>query len=110
MNKYDALFVRALKSNSPEFRIRRLYCKTYYHVYSESAVVDVLCRIVKQYNLMTATNWIDGLNPVNGWQYGLDLNATYYQRCIALMSSYIRLTEVSRFDNYPIPARFRNMK
>lgn len=110
MNKYDALFVRALKSNSPDFRIRRLYSKLYHHDFSDHHLAQVLSKIVKDYNLMSVKDWIEGLNPVNGWKYGIADDAPYYERCVRLMTSCIRLTCVDVFDNYPYPAKFRSMK
>jgi len=108
MNKYDALFVRAVKSNSPEFRVKRLYERFYYHVYSAVHLVGILNRIVENHGLMSSVNWIDGLNPTNGWKYGIDENTSYHERCIAVMSSYIRLSRIDSFDNYPLPAKFKD--
>lgn len=108
MDKYDALFVRALKSKSPNFRIKRLYCKIYYRVYSDLHLCEVLRGIIQKYNLMTTKDWIDGLNPNNGWMYGITEDASYYQRCIGVMSSFIRLSPTNSFDGYPVPAVWRN--
>lgn len=108
MNKYDALFVRALKSKSPEFLVKRLYQKIYYHVFSDLHLCQVFSKIVQEHGLMSTKDWIDGLNPNNGWMYGISEDATYYQRCVGVMTSFIRLTPVSSFDNYPVPAVWRN--
>lgn len=108
MNKHDALFIRALKSRSPDFRIRRLYSKIYYPVFSEFHLTQVLSKIIRDYNLMSVDDWIDGLNPYNGWMYGIAEDATYYQRCVGVMSSFIRLSSVKSFGDFPLPAKFRN--
>jgi hypothetical protein len=108
MDKYDALFVRALKSKSPKFRVKRLYQKIYYHVYSDIDVCKVLSKVVQEYDLMSTKDWIDGMNPANGWMYGISEEASYYRRCVEVMTSFIRLTPVSSFDNYPMPAVWRN--
>lgn len=108
MNKYDALFIRAIKSHSPEFRLRRLYCKVYYHVVSDHHLTQVLSKIVDDYKLMSHKDYIDGLNPANKWMYGIPEHATYYQQCVAVFSSCIRLARVDTFDDYPVPAKWRN--
>lgn len=108
MNKYDALFVRALKSKSPEFRLAKLYSKIYYHQFSDYHITQVLSKIVKDYDLMQTKDWIEGLNPANSWMYGIPEDATYYQRCVGVMSSFIRLTPITKFQDYPTPAVWRN--
>lgn len=112
MNTDHALFVRAAKSSNPDFRIKRLYEKRYYHIMDYVHVCVILLEIVEKYKLMTARDWIDGLNPDNGWKYGISKHEElpYHDRCVKLMISKIQMTPVKRFEGYPTPAKFRNMK
>lgn len=110
MNKYDALFVRAIKSKSPEFRLKRLYQKFYCADYTDYHVVGILSRIVDEYDIMQTKDWIDGLNPDNAWKYGCEATDSHYSRCVSVMSSFIRLTRVDKFDNFPLTAYWRNKK
>lgn len=107
MNKNHALFVRALKAGS-DFRVKRLYQKIYYHEFKDEYLMGVLLGIVKEYNLMKTNDWVDGLNPSNGWMYGVPDTASYCERCVKLMSSFIRLAPISKFKDYPVPAFWRN--
>ena len=107
MDKYQALFVRAIKSKSPDFRVNRLYSKIYCAEVADIHLCKIISKIVEDNNLMSAKDWIDGLNPNNGWKYGIKSDASYWERCNKLMYSVIRLTEVSKFDNLPIPAVWR---
>jgi hypothetical protein len=108
MDKYQALFVRAIKSKSPDFRVKRLYSRFYCSQVAEIHICRVVSKIVEHNNLMSTKDWIDGLNPINGWMYGIDENTSYYERCNKLMYSFIRLTEISKFDKFPLPAFWRN--
>jgi len=108
MTKYDALFIRAIKSRSPDRRLKRLYSKFYFSEYSDYHFTNILSRIVDEYKIMKTKDWIDALNPDNAWKYGTASTDSYYVRCVAVMCSYVRLTRVSDIPNYPIPASWRN--
>lgn len=109
MNKYQALLIRACKSNNAQYRIKRLYKMIYFGgKYDASHVASILSRIVEEYNLTNLQNLIHEMNPNQGWKYGADDNTSYEERAILLLSSIIRLTEVSQLPDYPIPAKFRN--
>lgn len=110
MDKMEALFVRACKSARPESRINRLYRMFYYGGRVDNAhVVTILRRICDNYNLLTTKDLIDDLNPSNAWKFVDDDHPySYHELARAVLTSTIRLTEVSKFADYPLPARFRN--
>jgi len=108
MNKYDALFVRAIKSKSPEFRLVRLYKRFYRADYTAYHMAGILARIVEEYDMMSSRDWIDGLNPDSHWKYGFDSTTSYHEKCVQIMSSFIRLTRIDKFDNFPLTAYWRN--
>lgn len=110
MNRTQILFIRAVKSNEPERRLRRLYKMFYYGEYDSRHAASILKDIVVENDVMSVTDWIDGLNPDNDWKYGIESGQNYYEKCVRLMSSHIRLTVVSKFKNFIKPAKFRRMK
>lgn len=110
MNRTQILFIRAVKSNEPERRLRRLYKMFYCGDYLSSHMASILKDIVVENDVMSVTDWIDGLNPDNDWKYGIESSQNYYEKCVLLMSSHIRLTAVSQFKNFIKPAKFRKIK
>ena len=109
MDKLEALFVRACKSACPERRIDRLYKMFYYGGRVDNAhIVVILRRICDNYNLLTTKGLIDDLNPSNAWKFVDDGHPySYHELARAVLTSAIRLTGVSTFANYPLPARFK---
>lgn len=108
MDKCQALFIRACKSNNTQHRLKRLYKMIYFGQYDSSHVVTILSRIVQDYNLTTVQRLIEDLNPNQGWKYGADEDTSYNDRVILVLSSVIRLTVVGQLKGYPVPAKFRN--
>lgn len=111
MNRTQILLIRAIKSNEAERRLKRLYKMFYLNEYYDARhVANILKDIVVENDIMSVTDWIDGLNPDNDWKYGINSYHSYYEKCVMLMSSHIRLTPVFKLKNFIKPAKFRKMK
>lgn len=109
MEKIEALFVRACKSRNSVARIKSVYRRFYYPEYKPEAVACILTRIASKYNLVKLHEIIDDLNPRDAWKFGCNEESPYYERVVAVMSSTIRLTNVDKFPDYPVPAMFRRL-
>jgi hypothetical protein len=109
MDKVEALFVRAIKSSSPEFRMKRLYARFYCGNYKDYALSGILLRIVDNYGLMRPYDFVDALNPENSWKYDEGKgDISYHEKLINIFSSYIYCTPISKFEGYPRSAAYRN--
>lgn len=107
MNKDTALFIRAIKCKSTDYRFKRLYSKFYGRGFEWCYGVMILKSIADKYSLMSSSDWIDGLNPDNAWKYGIEDNTNFHKLCFEVLASKIRLTAVKHFEGYPVPRRFR---
>lgn len=107
MNTKQALFIRALKSSSADFRLKRLYKRYYCNDFNYRHGVSILREIIDSYKLMNTVDWVDGLNPENSWKYGVGSANDYYELCFRVMSSHIRLTSVSSLPGYPTARKFK---
>lgn len=107
MKTIHALFIRALKSKSSEFRFKRVYKRYYCSDFNYRHGVSILLEIVGIYKIMDTVDWVDGLNPENSWKYGVGSANDYYELCFRVMSSHIRLTSVSSLPGYPTPRKFK---
>lgn len=109
MDKIEALFVRACKSSNSAARIKSVYRRFYYPEYKSEAVAYILIRIVSNYDLIRLHDLIHDLNPKDAWEFGCNEETPYYERVVAVMTSVIRLTNVDKFPDYPVPAMFRKL-
>lgn len=109
MDNLQALFIRACKSNNTEKRLKRLYKMFYYGEFDYSHCMYVLTKIVQEYNLIKLDRFVlEYANPDKAWQYGSSAEEAYSVRMTKALASIIRLTEVNKFPDYPIPAKFRD--
>lgn len=109
MDKYQALFIRACKSNSTESRLKRLYKMFYYGDFDYRHCMYILTKIVQEHSLVRLDKFLLEYNdPDKAWKYGSSSEAPYCERMTKALSSIIRLSEVSKFQDYPVPAKFRN--
>lgn len=110
------LFIRACKSDDSIRNIMRVYRK-YYYFDRESMnipyqhLVVILTKIVEEYAThMTASRWIEALNPHDGWKYGVSNNPVSYnysKHVTMVLISIIRLLPVACFPRYPVPCKMR---
>ena len=107
MNKIQALIIRACKSNSTEYRLKRIYESVYYGQYDPKHMLVILLEIVEKYELIRLRNLVRELNPENAWKFGASVEDSYEQRACKVLISVIRLTEVSKFEGYPKPCKFK---
>ena len=107
MDKVQALIIRACKSNSTQYRLKRIYQSVYYGNYDPCHMLVILLDIVEKYKLVRLRYLIQELNPANAWKYGASVEDSYEERACKAFISIIRLTEVAKFEGLPIPSRFK---
>ena len=108
MDNKEALFIRACKSNSQLFRIKRLYKKIYRSSYEEAHVVNILSKIIDSYGLISLNRFlVEYAEPAKYWQFGGTQEDSHNMIMIKATSSIIRLTEVVKFPNLPTPCKFK---
>jgi len=107
MDKVRALIIRACKSNNTERRLERIYKSVYYGQFDERHLLIILANIVGDYQLIRPVNLIMELNPQQAWKYGGKESNSYEKNACMCLQSVIRLTEVSKLPDYPVPAKFR---
>ena len=69
--------------------------------------MGLLATICDKYVKISYADVIDDLNPINRWKFGLDRESDYFDICIAMMISRVRLTPANDFPGLTPPARFR---
>jgi len=106
VNKIDLLFIRACKSFDDDKQIRKVYNRFYCSEFDYKHLAIILTHIVTEHSLTTPFKMIEGLDPRNAWKYGAS-DCTYYEQVCKFLMSEIRLTAVSKFPYYPIPAKLR---
>lgn len=108
MDNIQCLFVRACKSSNALERIQKLYSKFYLsNEFDSRHVAGVLLKIVEDSNnKVKPSEWVDYLNPSNHWKIGAE-GDQYYTVVMKVLISHIRLTVVSDFNGYKIPAKFK---
>jgi hypothetical protein len=107
MDKVEALIIRACKSLSQERRLKRIYKSVYYGQFDPKHMLVILIEIAEKYQLIRLRKLVEELNPNNAWKYGGKESNSYEEKACKCLISVIRLTEVSRLPDYPIPAKFR---
>ena len=108
MDKIQALIIRACKSNSTEYRLKRIYESVYYGQYAPKHMLVILLDIVEKYELIRLRNLVRELNPDTAWwRHAIEIVECYEERACKVLISAIRLTEVSKFEGYPIPCKFK---
>ena len=107
MDKIRALIIRACKSNNSERRLKRIYQSVWYGEYSHRHMLDILSSIVEDYSLIRLSKLVQELKPSESWKYGGKESNSYEENACKCLISVIRLTEVSKLPDYPVPAKFR---
>ena len=109
LTKTEILFIRACKSKNPEYRIKRLYKMFYYPEVSDQQGMLILSKIADKAGIFNGRLAVilDGLNPANAWKYRADSDASYLEIACAFLISEVRLTPVSKFEGFILPAKFR---
>lgn len=73
----------------------------YYSDFSSRDMALIMLKIAEKYNIISLTNIVDALNPVNHWKFGIDNSEDYYANVIRIITSYIRITSLSDLPGYP---------
>lgn len=114
MNSYDWLLVRATKDQSPTIkRLRRIYAARC-HVSSDTDRFDQYLAKYLIALLNTTKHKADlsevlvTTDPEQCWKIGSKPEDPHWVRILLALASQIRQTDVSAWDGYRIPARFRN--
>ena len=106
MNKLDMLYVRACKSENPQERLKTLYGRFYAlsrHDDIEDYIINNLCRICEEYDLLTLSDYVNSMRPHNVWKYKNDDddNPTLW-----VLINAIRYTAKDEFPGLISPSRF----
>jgi hypothetical protein len=107
MDKVTALLIRACKSNSTEYRLKRIYKSAYYGKYDCRHMLNILLNIAESYQLTSLRKLVIELDPANAWKYGGKESDLYEERACKALISVIRLTAVVKFEGLPVPRRFK---
>ena len=114
MNNTEQLLVRACKSSNATKRLFSVYRRFYLNnkgkremIYTNLSII--LLDLVRKHNPIEVFKLVDSLNPISAMFYVDDYeNYTYYEHVFGVLVSHIKLSNVSDFDGYKIPAMFRN--
>jgi hypothetical protein len=111
MTKLEILFIRACKSSSYEYRLKRLYKMFYYGDFNWTHMLSILVGIVSDNRLINVDQLVRQgyLNPEKAWQYGAEDDWPYERRAAYAMISIIRLTKVSDLVGFIKAAKFRRL-
>ncbi len=107
MDNTTQLFIRACKSQSTNYRLKRLYSSIYCGEYNHAHVKHILTKIVEEHQLTSITKLMCEIDTDSKWKYGVSDDANHNEHMIAVLASIIRLTEVSKLKGYKVPTRFR---
>lgn len=107
MEKVRALIIRACKSNNSGHRLKRIYQSIWYSEYNHRHMLDILSSIVEDYSLIRLSKLVQELKPSESWKYGGKESNSYEENACKCLISIIRLTEVSKLPDYPVPRKFR---
>lgn len=107
MNKVEQIFIRACKSADPYTRLQSVYRHFYYADYSNKAVVNILVDICGKHGLLSIGDIVNDLAPYNDWKYSSEENIDYWEKCVHVLCSTIRLSSVDKFSGLTPPLRFR---
>jgi len=104
LNKLDQLFIRACKSKEPQQRLLSVYRRFYFadDKVAQSVLAGILARLCEDYLDCTVSNLITELHPGNGWKYGVDTRAEYYdywRHCTNVLCTQIRLSPITCFED-----------
>jgi len=108
MNKTDILIIRACKSGSVEFRLKRLYEHTYYGEYNAAHMARILVKIVETHELKSLDKILfEYLHPDKLWMFGASREDSFDEVVCKACISIIRLSPVSCLEGFIIPRKFR---
>lgn len=105
MKMLDQLFIRACKSGDANKRIKSVYRRFYHYDYDSANIVHILAKICDNQLQFSAIDLISELSPNNNWKYP----DNYWEKCVNILISKIRLSEVSKFDGLVAPLKFRRL-
>lgn len=108
MKHLDQLFIRACKSKEPLKRLCSVRRRFFYaddNPYPH--LMSVLSDICDRYHVIAVRDLLIDLAPYNRWKYGINESDTHDLACVKILSSKIRLTDVTTFNGLSRPARLR---
>lgn len=92
-------FILACKTKTPVESVKRAYCEIYHNEFIAEHCVDILFRLIQQYNLITMSRlYREYLHPSNEWKYGAIISDSVDERTMKALISIIRITEMSKFS------------
>ena len=104
MNSLQLLLVRACKTRDPQKRLESVYRRYYYNGGMQSAdMVSILNNICREYIPNSSEKLINNLNPAQAFMYGCDKNTPYFDLCLKVLISHIRLTAADDIPGYKYP-------
>ena len=110
MNNITQLFIRATKRKNSIQRVQSVY-KRFYGRYPDndmnSALVHVLSDICDKYLRIKLVTLMSDMNAQNHWKFGIEADDDYSIQCIKILTSYIRLTEKTKFKGLSTPLMFK---
>lgn len=98
MDKREQLFIRACKSNSSQFRLKRLYQKFYYSKYSDHHLMLILVEICEKYCPFTVSDILVEVSPAQHWV--LNYSKTeydFYSHAIRVLTNKIKFSKKDCF-------------
>jgi hypothetical protein len=108
MTKIELLLVRACKTSDPQRRVRSVY-QRYYGRYQkevmDNALVGILATICDSNLNIPLLRVLSAMSPQARGNYDHDMSYTVF--CVNFLISKIQNSEVSNFNGYVGPARFR---
>lgn len=105
MNTTNNLFIRACKSLNPSIRLESVYRRFYLKNDNPNPhITRILARICDDYNLCTSIQIIEKFFEHK--RFSEDMNDT--QLFFHTFLSFIRFANVNKFEDYRVPAMFRN--
>lgn len=110
LSKTEMLFIRACKSRNPQKRLKSVYRRFYLAdvEHSDVYILGILAEIVDQYIPMTLTEALSRMNPEDIYTWKAE-NDNYTSRCLASVTSYIRLTGASKFPGLARPLKMKKL-
>ena len=104
MTKLDMLWFRACKSKNPQKRLQSVYRRFYLCGEADPCdLANILCGLVEKYLHLPLYSIIDGLNPDHPVYRG----HTHFERLVLMLTSKLRLSNMTPFKGYIAPMRFR---
>lgn len=119
LDKIQVLFVRACKTSSADYRLKRLYKAFYFGGYEKiedfknySHLARILMDICKSQNLIDPEKLVEELDPNHCWKYNYGVDSegeyNYWRHVMWVLIDRIRHSPTNLFEGYIQPAYWRN--